>query len=141
MGEVSLDELALNYGSLSGSSSLRQAIVTFHQELNKQDNNCSDDCWGGVELNEKNVLTFCGAQEALAAAYEALLLLGDEVIVITPCYPSLVNMTKQRGCIVKEVKLLVEHRWKLTIECFLSLVNNKTKLIVLNSPHNPTGAS
>lgn len=133
MGAEDVDATVLSYGALLGSPSLRQAIVSFHRRLNNltHDNNS--------ELDETNVVTFCGAQEALAAIYQTVLQPGDEVVVITPCYPSLVSMAKQQGCVVKEVKLTQAQGYTLSIASFIPLVNKKTKLIVVNSPHNPSG--
>lgn len=125
-----LNNLELSYASLIGGVKLRKKIVKFHQKLNHHQSS----------LNENNVLTFCGAQEALASIYQCLLVPDDEIIVVTPNYPSLVTMAEKRGCIVKKIELTTHNKWQLNIEDFSNLITDKTKLIVLNSPHNPTGA-
>ena len=131
LDNAGLFDLPLSYGSLTGSDSLRRKIVSFHQKLNQTTS---------PKLNENNVLTFCGAQEALAAIYQAVLAPNDEVVVITPSYPSLVTMAQQQGCTVKEIEVSEEHSWQLSIEQFQQAINEKTKLIVVNSPHNPSGS-
>jgi len=125
-----LTEISLDYASLKGSVKLRSQISHFHQHLNQHEG----------QLDEKNVLTFCGAQEGLAAIYQLLLEENDEVVVVTPCYPSLSTMAEQRGAIVKSISLSAETDWQLSIDDFKQRVNQRTKLIVLNSPHNPSGS-
>lgn len=118
----------LGYASLRGDTELRHLITQFHQKLN-----CHRS-----KLGVDHVLTFSGAQEALAAAYRAILKPGDEVVVMTPCYPSLFHMAKQLGCKVK--KIPVTPNKELTYACFERCISEQTKLVVINSPHNPTGA-
>jgi aspartate/methionine/tyrosine aminotransferase len=110
---------------------LRQEIVNFHQGLN---------CHRQL-ITADSAVTFCGAQEALSAIYQAVLSVGDEIVVMTPSYPSLVSMAKSMGVIVREVGLCAENHWQANIDDFKQVVNNKTQLIVLNSPHNPTGSA
>lgn len=125
-----LNNLELSYAPLKGGIKLRKAIAKFHEKLNHHQSS----------LNENNVLTFCGAQEALASIYQCLLAPDDEIIVVTPNYPSLVTMAEKRDCIVKKIELTTHNKWQLNIEDFSHKITDKTKLIVLNSPHNPTGA-
>jgi aspartate/methionine/tyrosine aminotransferase len=150
LGNNNIDELSLSYGALMGDDALRQAIATFHQDLNTPKKSplyqplaeSSPENFFPVfpVLNEHNVLTFCGAQEALASVYRLLLQPGDEVVLMTPCYPSLKVMAENSGCVVREIKLSALTDWQVNIDSFLPLVNERTKLIVLNSPHNPSGS-
>ncbi|WDE05921.1 aminotransferase class I/II-fold pyridoxal phosphate-dependent enzyme [Thalassomonas viridans] len=126
----SLAELPLSYASLSGAVALRQEIVRFHNELNRK----------AYGFDEANVLTFCGAQEALAAIYTSLLEPGDEIVVFTPNYPSLVTMAEEMGVKVKTISLQECDNWRMEPGQLAAQVNDKTKLIVINSPHNPSGA-
>lgn len=127
---IHLDNIELSYTSVQGSVELRRHIVQFHQELNHHK----------TLINENNVLTFCGAQEALASVYQAILEPNDEVVVVTPNYPSLTQMADQLGCVIKAVNVSSENHWQVSIDDFKSRVNDNTKLIVINSPHNPTGS-
>ncbi|GLX79251.1 aminotransferase [Thalassotalea insulae] len=124
-----LNEIKLSYASLRGSERLREQIAYFHQALNHHQ----------FQLTAEHVLTFCGAQEALAALYQLLLQPGDEVVVVTPNYPSLSQMAEQAGCVVKAIALSPDRAWQLTLADFQQVVNHKTKLILINSPHNPSG--
>ena len=119
----------LEYASIQGSAALRRAIVTFHQGLNSHQQQLSAD----------DAITFSGAQEALSAIYQSVLCPGDEIVVVTPSYPSLVSMAKSLGVKVREIQLRQSNGWNIAFEDFERVVNNKTRLIVLNSPHNPTG--
>lgn len=120
----------LQYSPIQGDELLRQEIVNFHQNLNNHSR----------IVDANNAVTFCGAQEALSAIYQAVLSAGDEIVVMTPSYPSLVNMAKSMGVIVREIKLCTDNHWQVNIDDFNQVVNEKTQLIVLNSPHNPTGS-
>jgi len=126
----SIDDIDLSYASLPGSVELRQAIVKYHNQINHAD----------FGLDHNNVLTFCGAQEALAAIYKCLLTSDDEVVVFTPCYPSLVSMINENGATVKSIELRAENNWQIDFNQLECVVNDKTKMIVINSPHNPTGS-
>ncbi len=125
-----IEAMPLQYSPVQGDALLRQEIVNFHQQLN-----CHSDT-----LEADNAVTFCGAQEALSAIYQALLNAGDEIVVLTPSYPSLVTMAKSKGVVVREIALSADNQWQVNIEDFTKVVNEKTQLIVLNSPHNPTGS-
>jgi len=125
-----IGDTLLQYSPVQGDIALRQAIVDFHQALN-----CHQQ-----QLGADAAVTFCGAQEALSAIYQALLSAGDEIVVITPSYPSLVRMAESMGVIVREIALSADNHWQVDITDFKQVVNEKTQLIVLNSPHNPTGA-
>jgi aspartate/methionine/tyrosine aminotransferase len=135
-----LGEQELSYAPLWGGKVLRQLIADFHQSANSHI----------TQLTAENVLTFCGAQEALSAIYQCVFssntsltcseLAESEIVVMTPCYPSLVTMAKQMGIKVNCFELKPEQTWQVTLEKLSCLVNEKTRLIVINSPHNPTGS-
>jgi aspartate/methionine/tyrosine aminotransferase len=147
IGETSLEEFLgeqeLSYASISGSDHLRTLIAGFHQDYNNHK----------VKLNADNVLTFCGAQEALSAIYQTVFFNDEvddkidnskyskmEIVVVTPCYPSLVIMAEQLGIKVRYLEVNFAHNWQINEQALLALVNENTRLIVLNSPHNPSGS-
>jgi aspartate/methionine/tyrosine aminotransferase len=130
----------LSYAAIAGGLPLRQAIVDFHLSSNVTQLNTD----AVTQLTANNVLCFCGAQEALAAVYQAVLAdatVNDEVIVFTPCYPSLMSMIEQYGASVVSIALSFEQQWEMAFERLAAKVNKRTKMIVINSPHNPTGAT
>jgi aspartate/methionine/tyrosine aminotransferase len=138
--ESVLGEQELSYAPLWGGKVLRQLIADFHQSANSHI----------TQLIAENVLTFCGAQEALSAIYQSVFstnstftssdLAESEIVVITPCYPSLVTMAEQLGIQVNYLELEPESMWQVNLDKLSGLVNEKTRLIVINSPHNPTGS-
>ncbi|NQZ22193.1 MAG: pyridoxal phosphate-dependent aminotransferase [Colwellia sp.] len=138
--ESVLGKQELSYAPLWGGEALRQLIVDFHQSVNNHE----------IKLTFEDVLTFCGAQEALSAIYQCLFstnslftsseLAESEIVVITPCYPSLVTMAEQLGIKVNCLLLDPEQEWQITFKELSCLVNEKTRLIVVNSPHNPSGS-
>jgi aspartate/methionine/tyrosine aminotransferase len=128
--KVDIGGTLLQYSPVQGDVLLRQENVKFHQYLN---------CHSRI-LAADSAVTFCGAQEALSAIYQTVLRAGDEIVVLTPSYPSLVNMAESMGVIVREIELCADKHWEVSIEDFKQAVNEKTRLIVLNSPHNPTGS-
>jgi aspartate/methionine/tyrosine aminotransferase len=128
--------MSLEYASLQGDPALRQEIAGLHNDLN----------YPGVDgrYRPEQIVTFCGAQEALRAVYSAVLRHGDEVIVASPCYPSLACMCAEYGAVLKPLCLNLqpngtEKRWRFDLEQLQSLISPRTRLLVLNSPHNPTG--
>ena len=84
------------------------------------------------------VTVTCGSTEAIAAAILGLVNPGDEVIVIEPFYDSYLACLSMAGAIPKVVTL---HAPEFTLdeEELRSSFSDRTKMIIVNSPHNPTG--
>lgn len=90
--------------------------------------------------DKNNILIFSGAEEAIYIVMHVLLKPGDDVIVLTPCYQSLKEIPKSTGANIKEFSLdWKNNNWSFNLEKFTALLTNKTKLVVINFPHNPTG--
>ncbi len=93
----------------------------------------------GLEFDwETEVLITCGATEALAVALFGLIEPGDEVIMIEPVFNIYVPMVRRAGGVAKFVRL-EPPEWKLPREALAAAFTPRTKLILLNSPMNPTG--
>lgn len=90
---------------------------------------------------EQNVLVTVGATEALFAAMQALVDPGDEVILFEPFYDAYPADVTMAGGVPRYVplELRADGRWALELDALRRAVSDKTKLLVLNSPHNPTG--
>ncbi len=84
------------------------------------------------------VLVTAGATEALAAALIALCDTGDEVILLEPMYDSYLPGIAMAGACPRFVTMRPP-RYDLDVDRMRAYVNDKTKAILLNSPHNPTG--
>jgi aspartate/methionine/tyrosine aminotransferase len=90
--------------------------------------------------DKDNILVFSGAEEAIYIAMQVLLKRGDDVVVLTPCYQSLKEIPKAAGANVTKFSLDWKcNNWSFDLDKFASVVTHKTKLVILNFPHNPTG--
>ncbi|CAO2824335.1 unnamed protein product [Amaranthus hypochondriacus] len=85
-----------------------------------------------------DIVICCGQTEAFAAAMFALLDQGDEVIVLDPSYETYESCIRMAGGVPVFVPLDPPY-WTLNPEKLMKACTSKTKAIVLNSPHNPTG--
>ena len=87
---------------------------------------------------EDEVLITSGGTEAIAAALMAMAGRGDEVVMIEPTYDSYRPMAEGAGAVVKTVKL-EPPGWRLKEEALRAAISPKTRVILINSPHNPAG--
>ena len=93
----------------------------------------------GIELNpDTQVLAVAGATEGIAAAMLSLLETGDEVITFEPFYDSYPATIAMAGAIRKPVTLHAP-AYALDVDALRAAVTDRTRLILLNTPHNPTG--
>ena len=82
-----------------------------------------------------------GSQEALYLFYRSYLKAGDHVITFKPGWQQSWEVPLNIGATVTSVQLKPEYNYNLMIEDVEKVINDKTKLIILNFPNNPTGAS
>ncbi len=117
-----------HYTNSAGIPELRKAIVN---KL-KNDNNLKYD------INQ--IVVSCGGKQALANTLLALVEKGDEVIIPAPYWVSylmLVQLTEATPIIIETT---LKNNYRLTIKQLKENINSKTKLLILNSPSNPTGS-
>lgn len=88
----------------------------------------------------KEVVVTVGGSEAIDVAMRTLLQPGDEVIIPTPCFVCYEPLCKMTGAIPVIVETRNEDKFKLTPELLESAITDKTKMLVLAYPNNPTGA-
>lgn len=88
----------------------------------------------------KNTMITVGAQEILVVAMQIIMNPGDEVLVCTPHYPSYINQAYISHCKPVLVPTREERNWIPQVEDIESRITEKTKMLVLTSPCNPTGA-
>ena len=111
-----------------GIPELRRAVAA-HQHRNY-----------GIELDpDTQVVVTAGATEAIAAAVLGLVDPGDEVVALEPFYDTYVACVEMAGGVRRPVTLRAPD-FRLDEAALRAAVTDKTKLIVVNSPHNPTGA-
>jgi N-succinyldiaminopimelate aminotransferase len=92
----------------------------------------------GLDLERSQVVATTGATEAIAAALLGLVDPGDEVVVLEPYYDSYVAMIQFAGGVRRPVTLRAPD-FRLDVDELAAAVTDRTKLILLNTPHNPTG--
>lgn len=94
----------------------------------------------GLDLDpEREVLVTAGATEAIAAAILALVDPGDEVVLLEPFYDSYTACIEMAGGVRRPVTLHAPD-FRLDVEALRAAVTDRTKLLLVNTPHNPTGA-
>jgi aspartate/methionine/tyrosine aminotransferase len=115
------------YPPLTGVPELRQAVA----EANKR-------FWGLDIDPAAGVVVTSGATEAITACLMALLDPGDEVVLIEPLYDTYLPVVRMLGAIPRLVRLEPPD-WSLPREALTAAFGPRTKAILLNTPHNPTG--
>jgi aspartate aminotransferase len=93
----------------------------------------------GIEVRPEEVVVSPGGKPNLFFPTLALVEPGDEVIYPNPGFPTYGAMIKVAGGVPVAVPLLEENQFSFDLDVFDKLINEKTKLIILNSPSNPTG--
>ncbi len=112
-----------------GIMELREAIADYYSDiLGRQ-----------VDAGSQVMITV-GAQEALAVAMQVILDPGEEVLLCEPYYVSYLGQIYLSGCEPAFVETTEENQWIPTMEALENAVSEKTKLMIINSPNNPTGA-
>lgn len=88
---------------------------------------------------EENVIITPGARFAVFSAMVSNLSIGDELIISEPAWPAYRDCANFIGVKVKAIRTNVEQKWDLDLNQLEQLITSNTKMIVLNSPNNPTG--
>jgi len=123
-----LDEGMTKYQPTAGSPEAREAVARYMNER------------FGYEFGADNVLISCGGKHALYLAFQALVEPGDEVILPAPYWVSYPQQAALAGATVKEVHAGPEQAFRVTPAQLEEAITEKSKVLVLNSPSNPTGA-
>ena len=96
----------------------------------------------GIDYNPKDeILVTVGGSEGIDASLRALAGPGDEVIIPEPCFVAYKGCTVFNGATPVSLKLRVEDEFKLTPDLLKASITDKTKVIILSYPNNPTGAT
>jgi aspartate/methionine/tyrosine aminotransferase len=113
----------LGYTETKGNPELRQDISNIY-----------------TNISADEILVCSGAQEPIFLFTQAVLKAGDEVIIQFPCYQSVQSVPESIGCKVVNWMVRYENdKPTFDVEELAKIVTEKTKVIYLNSPHNPTG--
>jgi aspartate aminotransferase len=90
-------------------------------------------------VKEENVIVTPGARFAVFSAMVSTLSVGDEVIISEPAWPAYRDCANFIGVKVKAIRTNVDQNWDLDLDHLEQMITLNTKMIVLNSPNNPTG--
>lgn len=94
----------------------------------------------GRPVNAENVLCFPGTQTALFTVLSCLVEAGDEVLVGDPLYATYEGVIRASGADKATVPLRAENGFRMRADDLEAAITPRTRLLLLNSPHNPTGA-
>jgi aspartate/methionine/tyrosine aminotransferase len=120
------------YAHNLGLPELREAIAQYTRSLHPQTQTSG--------LGAQRIAVTSGGVSALMLAMQAILGAGDECLVVTPIWPNLVAQPQILGACVKTFSLHPEMGlWKLDLQALLQNITAQTRLLVLNSPNNPSG--
>lgn len=124
-----LDNGFTKYTAVDGTPSLKKAI----QQKFKNDN--------GLDYELKQILVSCGGKQSFFNLAQALLNPGDEVIIPAPYWVSYPDMVLLADGVPVIIEAGQTQNFKITPAQLRAAITDKTRLLVINSPSNPTGAA
>jgi aspartate aminotransferase len=116
-----------HYGPSAGLPELRQAIADYVSRTR------------GVKVSSEEVVVVPGGKPIIFFTLLALADVGDEIIYPDPGFPIYQSMIDYVGARAVPIKLREEKDFSFDVDELASLITDRTRLIILNSPHNPTG--
>ena len=116
-----------HYTPALGIDSLRQAICDYHYRRD------------GIRLEKNQVATFSGAKFALYSVFMTLVDAGDEVLIPIPYWVSYAEQVQLAEGVPVYVETKEKNSFKVTVDLLNEYVTDKTKLLLLNAPSNPSG--
>ncbi len=119
---ANLADFRLGYGTFAGLEQLRSLVARQYTTIDKND-----------------VLIFSGVSEAIYTFMRTMLNPGDEVVAQSPLFHTLHAIARSLGCKVTEWRPTDETTCSFDVSALIELCNPRTRLIVFNFPHNPTG--
>ena len=122
--QTELDSIVFDDSRTLGDPKLRAAIAKH---------------WG--ESDPERVMVTNGSTEANYLIMNALLLPGDEVVVLDPLYQQLYGIAEAIGCRLLRWPLRVENGFAPDMKDLRRVISPRTRMVIVNFPHNPTGAS
>ncbi len=123
-----LDEGATHYTAANGIEPLREAVAA---EVKR---------WKGIEASADQVVVTPGAKPIMFYAMLALVEDGDEVIYPNPGFPIYESMARYVGGTPVAAPLREANDFRMDLDEVASLITDRTRMLVINTPHNPTGS-
>jgi len=114
------------YTSASGDQTTKEAICSFIKKTY------------GANASENLIYMTCGAAASLTISLKALATTGDEVVTFAPFFPEYTVFTEATGA--RLVSVFPDSQFQLDSKAFEDVINENTKVVIINSPNNPTGA-
>jgi aspartate/methionine/tyrosine aminotransferase len=127
-GIAAIENNYTHYTPSAGISELRQAVAEFESETKN------------IDVSEENIVILPAGKFVVDLAILSCTNPGDEIIYPNPGYPIYESLINVHGCKPIPAQLWEEENWNYNIEDLKNLINEKTKLILINSPQNPTGS-
>ena len=121
-----MDNGMTKYTQVDGTPELKEAII----------NKFNDD--NDLSYQSENILVSTGAKQTLYNLFQAILGDGDEVIIISPywvSYPDMVLLADAKPVFIDTYQ---ENNFSVDLSAFSNAINERTKLVIINSPSNPT---
>jgi aspartate aminotransferase len=115
------------YTAVDGTPKLKQAIINKFQRENN------------LDYENNQILTSCGAKHSLYNIFQATLDPGNEVIIPAPYWASYPDMVKLAGAIPVIVGTATNNNFKMGADDLEEAITTRTRIIILNSPSNPSG--
>ncbi|MDP6350499.1 MAG: pyridoxal phosphate-dependent aminotransferase [Chloroflexota bacterium] len=116
-----------HYGPSAGLPDLREAIAA------------NSDMWRGTKTDPAEVVVMPGAKPVMFFTILALCEAGDEVLYPDPGFPIYESMISYSGAKPVPVPILPENNFRIDLDRLRASITDRTKLLILNSPSNPTG--
>ena len=127
-GQRAIAENYSRYTAVAGYESLRRAIC---DKLRREN---------GLDYEPTQIVVGNGAKQELANSLLAVVDPGDEVLIPTPAWVSYVEMVKLAEGVAVTIEATAEHDYKITAEQLEQAITPRSKVLMLNSPCNPTGS-
>jgi len=121
------DKRYTKYGDSRGMPEFRDALANYVTEKFE------------VKTLSQNILVSPGARFSIFLAISSLLNPGNEIIVIEPAWPAYRDNALNSGIKVRTIHTTLDGKWEPNIKDIENVINQNTKMIVLNYPNNPTG--
>ena len=122
-----LDAGRVHYGEFSGETDLREVIAQRMNQVNQ------------IPVTAQQVLVTNGLTHASFAVMLAAIDPGDEVILLEPYYPQVINKIQLAGGVVVTVPLNVAGGFSIDVQALEAAITPRTRMICLVNPNNPTG--
>jgi aspartate aminotransferase len=126
---TAIEQGMTKYTPVDGTKELKQAIINKFEKENE------------LSYTPEQILVSCGGKQSFYNLCQALLNPGDEVIIPSPYWVSYPDMVLLAGGEPVIVDGTMEHGFNITPEQLEAAITDKTRLLVINSPSNPTGRS